>query len=112
MSAENTFPNELLLNEPDRRARLIREFYEQYGESRPKGYYSWGHQHEEAKTGFYREKLAALGHDEQSLGVDIGCQGGVLINFVNLIRWVGADLEKPPLHAPPDARAPGDEVDC
>src|SRR3954454_15242796 len=111
MSAEKAFPNELLLNEPDRRARLIREFYEQYGESRPKGYYSWGHQHEEAKTGFYREKLATLGHGEQSLGVDIGCQGGVLINFVNLIRWVGVDIDKLALQVAREAGVACHEMD-
>ena len=88
MNAEGRFPHELLLNEPGRRARLIREFYEQYGESRPAGYYAWGRQHEEAKTAFYRKSLEANGHDERSLGVDVGCQGGVLINFVNLIHWV------------------------
>ena len=111
MSAENAFPNELLLDEPDRRARLIREFYEQYGESRPKGYYAWGHQHEEAKTGFYREKLAALGHGQESLGVDIGCQGGVLINFVNLIRWVGVDIDKLALQAAREAGVACHEMD-
>jgi hypothetical protein len=76
ISAENRFPDELLLHEPDRRARLIREFYEQYGESRPTGYYDWGRQHEEAKTAFYRKSIEANGHDARSLGVDIGCQGG------------------------------------
>ena len=104
MSAETHFPDELLLKEPERRARLIREFYEQYGESRPEGYYAWGHQHEEAKTAFYRQNLEALGHDARSLGVDIGCQGGVLINFVNVIHWVGVDIDKLALEA---ARANG-----
>src|SRR5437763_15829315 len=83
MSAENAFPNELLLDEPDRRARLIREFYEQYGESRPKGYYAWGHQQEEAKKGFYREKIAYLGHDQHNYDVDIRCQGGEQLDFVH-----------------------------
>jgi SAM-dependent methyltransferase len=99
MKAANTFPDELLLDEPDRRSRLIREFYEQYGESRPDGYYAWGQQHEEAKTAFYRKCLEANGHDQRSLGVDIGCQGGVLINFVNLISWVGVDIDQLALEA-------------
>jgi SAM-dependent methyltransferase len=68
---QNRFPDELLLHEPDRRGRLIREFYEQYGESRPTGYYDWGRQHEEAKTAFYRKSIEANGHDARSLGVDI-----------------------------------------
>jgi hypothetical protein len=37
MSTKN-FPEELLLHEPELRARLISEFYQQYGESRPDGY--------------------------------------------------------------------------
>jgi SAM-dependent methyltransferase len=111
MSAANNFPDELLLNEPDRRARLIREFYEQYGESRPTGYYDWGRQHEEAKTAFYRKNLETLGHDARSLGVDIGCQGGVLINFVNLIRWVGVDIDELALAAAREAGVACHEMD-
>ena len=99
MSAENKFPEELLLHEPDRRARLIREFYEQYGEARPRGYYAWGHQHEETKAAFYRICLEANGHDARSLGVDVGCQGGVLINMVDLISWVGVDIDQRALQA-------------
>ncbi|MDP9098347.1 MAG: class I SAM-dependent methyltransferase, partial [Verrucomicrobiota bacterium] len=111
MSVENNFPDELLLNEPERRALLIQEFYEQYGESRPTGYYDWGRQHEEAKTAFYRKNLEALGHDARSLGVDIGCQGGVLINFVNLIRWVGVDIDKLALAAAREAGVACHEMD-
>ena len=111
MSVENNFPDELLLNEPDRRARLIREFYEQYGESRPTGYYDWGRQHEEAKSAFYRKNLETLGHDTRSLGVDIGCQGGVLINFVNLIRWVGVDIDELALAAAREAGVACHEMD-
>ena len=103
-SMNNKFPDELLLNEPDRRARLISEFYQQYGESRPDGYYAWGRQHEEAKTAFYRKHLQANSHDRRSLGVDIGCQGGVLINFVDIISWVGVDIDQLALEA---ARAAG-----
>ena len=75
-------------------SRLIQEFYQQYDESRPEGYYAWGRQHEEAKTAFYRRSLQANGHDKRSLGVDMGCQGGVLINFVNLISWIGVDIDQ------------------
>jgi SAM-dependent methyltransferase len=94
MSAANQFPEELLLHEPERRAGLIAEFYQQYGEARPRGYYAWGHQHEEAKTTFFRERLAVLGHTAESFGIDIGCQGGVLINMTNLIRWIGVDIDR------------------
>lgn len=93
MNAENKFPEELLLDEPDRGVRLIREFYEQYNEAKP-SYGGWGCQHEKVKAPFYRKCLEANGHDERSLGLDVGCQGGVLIRFVNLIRWVGVDIDK------------------
>ena len=88
------FPDALLLNEPDRGARLIREFYEQYGESQPAGYQSWGRQHEETKSAFYRQQLEANGLGARSLGVDVGCQGGVLIKLVNLIDWIGVDIDE------------------
>jgi len=99
MKGEDKFPEEMVLNAPERRAGLIGEFYQQYGEARPQGYYAWGHQHEETKTTFFRERLAALGHTSESLGVDIGCQGGVLINMTNLIRWVGVDVDRLALEA-------------
>lgn len=52
MNAEDGFPEDLLLNEPDRGVRLIREFYEQYNENKP-SYGGWGCQHEEIKAPFY-----------------------------------------------------------
>ncbi|MFL6591038.1 MAG: class I SAM-dependent methyltransferase [Chthoniobacterales bacterium] len=92
--AGHEFPNELLLNQPGRGGALIGEFYQQYGARRPRGYYAWGHQHEETKTTFFRQNLAGLGHSAGSFGVDIGCQGGVLINMTNLISWVGVDIDR------------------
>jgi SAM-dependent methyltransferase len=93
MNADDGFPEDLLLNEPDRGVRLIREFYEQYNENKP-SYGGWGCQHEEIKAPFYRACLEANGHDGRSTGLDVGCQGGVLIRFVNLIQWVGVDIDK------------------
>jgi hypothetical protein len=74
MTAKDGFPEELLLNEPDRRVRLIRELYEQFNEERPT-YGGWGFQYEKIKTAFYRRCLEANGHDARSIGVDVGCQG-------------------------------------
>ena len=56
MSDEIKFPDDLLLNEPNRGARLIQEFYEQYHEpKRERGNYrKSGTQHEEIKAAFYR----------------------------------------------------------
>ena len=94
MNSETAFPDELLLHAPDRRGRLIAEFYEQYGESRSAGYHTWGRQHEEQKSAFYRERLQANGLTVESRGVDVGCQGGVLIKLVNFIQWVGVDIDR------------------
>lgn len=81
-----------MLNKPDRSVGLIQQFYEQYNEERPT-YGGWGCQHEKIKAAFYRRCLEANGHDERSIGVDVGCQGGVLTTFVNLISWVGVDID-------------------
>jgi len=111
MKAESRFPDELLLNEPARGQRLISEFYQQYGESRPNGYFAWGHQQEETKTAFYRKVLEANGHDERSFGVDIGCQGGVLIKLTNLISWAGVDIDPRALEAARDNGVTCHEMD-
>ncbi len=39
MSAEDRFPEELLLNEPNRGRRLVQEFYQQYSNTRQKPAY-------------------------------------------------------------------------
>lgn len=104
MKQESTFPDELLLDDPDRRERLIREFYEQYAECRQGGGYGgWGCQHEEIKTGFYRRCLQANRHDERSTGLDVGCQAGVLIRFVGVIHWIGVDVDERALQKARDA---------
>ncbi len=93
MSAEDRFPEELLLNEPNRGRRLVQEFYQQYGNTRqnPAYYTTIGTQHEEIKRAFYRRWLAVNGHDRQNLGLDVGCRGGVLTKMVGLIRWIGVE---------------------
>lgn len=111
MIAVNTdeFPKELLLNEPNRGARLIREFYEQYHEpARQRGNYSGvgGRQHEEIKAAFYRRWLAELGHGPESLGLDVGCRGGVLIKLVGLVKWIGVDIDQAALEAARGAGVP------
>lgn len=76
MSGENRFPEELLLNEPDRGHRLIREFYQHYADiaKTPNYYTEIGPQHEKIKTTFYRRWLERNGHDQRSLGLDVGCR--------------------------------------
>jgi len=93
MSAEDRFPEELLLNEPNRGRRLVQEFYQQYGNTRqnPAYYTTIGTQHEEIKRAFYRRWLEVNGHDRQNLGLDVGCRGGVLTKMVGLIRWIGVE---------------------
>ncbi len=95
MSAEDRFPEELLLNEPNRGRRLVQEFYQQYGNTRqnPAYYTTIGTQHEEIKRAFYRRLLEVNGHDRQNLGLDMGCRGGVLTKMVGLIRWIGVGID-------------------
>ncbi len=95
MSAEDRFPEELLLNEPNRGRRLVQEFYQQYGNTRqnPAYYTTIGTQHEEIKRAFYRRWLEVNGQDRQNLGLDVGCRGGVLTKMVGLIRWIGVDID-------------------
>jgi len=99
MNSDTPFPEALVLDDPERPARLIQEFYQQYGETRPAGYSDWGRQHEETKSAFYRKCLEANGQNGQRLGVDVGCQGGLLIELVNLIDWVGVDIDQRGLEA-------------
>jgi SAM-dependent methyltransferase len=92
MSAEDRFPEELLLNEPNRGRRLVRELYQRY--ARNSAFYTTiGPQHEEIKGAFYRRWLEVNGHDRQNLGLDVGCRGGVLTKMVGLIRWIGVDID-------------------
>ncbi|HXM73637.1 MAG TPA: class I SAM-dependent methyltransferase [Chthoniobacterales bacterium] len=106
MNSPPDFPEELLLHEPDRSRRLIREFYEQYHEtarSRDAAYERKG-RHDETKAAFFRKALAAHSHNGRSIGVDVGCRGGVMIKLVGLIRWIGVDIDEKALAV---ARAAG-----
>jgi SAM-dependent methyltransferase len=113
MSDEIRFPDELMLNEPNRGARLIQEFYEQYHEpKRERGHYGkHGTQHEEIKSAFYRRWLESNSHDHQSLGLDVGCRSGVLIKMVGVIRWVGVDVDRAALEIARESGIPCAEVD-
>ena len=100
MNPEPTFPQNLLLHEPDRGARLVREFYEQYHErTRGDVYRPGGRQHEKIKADYYRAQLQAQGHNENSLGLDVGCGSGIMIQGVGLLRWIGIDLDHHALEA-------------
>ena len=95
MSGDNRFPEELLLNEPDRGRRLIREFYQDYADitKTPNYYTKIFPEHETTKTAFYRRSLERNGHNQRSLGLDVGCRGGVLAGMVGLICWIGVDID-------------------
>jgi len=93
---------QFLLHEPDRGRRLIREFYEQYSETR--NYKGRGGQHEQIKAAFFQKHLDANHHDQASIGLDVGCRGGALIELVGRIRWYGVDINPEALEV---ARASG-----
>ena len=113
MSGEKRFPEELLLNEPDRGRRLIREFYQHYADvtKTPNYYTEIGPQHEKIKTTFYCRWLERNGHDQQSLGLDVGCRGGVLAGMVGLIRWIGVDIDDAALEVGREAGLACTEMD-
>lgn len=90
MNSQSQIEKKFLLNEPGRNGRLIQEFYEQYDET--SSYKCGSSLHEEIKVAFYRKHLEANNHDEESLGLDVGCRGGALIKRVGLIRWFGVDI--------------------
>ncbi|MEP6685824.1 MAG: class I SAM-dependent methyltransferase, partial [Verrucomicrobiota bacterium] len=111
MSPEPIFPRELLLKEPARGARLVQDFYEQYHEGSRSGYCPGGRQHEERKSDFYRRQLEAQGHDETSIGLDVGCGIGVMIKMVGLIRWIGIDLNHSALQVARESGIPCAKID-
>ncbi|MFN2508147.1 MAG: class I SAM-dependent methyltransferase [Chthoniobacterales bacterium] len=104
MQTRSSFPNELLLNEPNRGARLVREFYEQYHQKTD--YTGLGRQHREVKAEFYRQKLRGHGHDERSRGLEVGCRGGLMIKLVGLIDWIGVDIDENALEVARDSGIP------
>lgn len=113
MDGGNRFPEELLLNEPDRGHRLIQEFYQNYADiaRTPDYYMAIRGQHEKIKTTFYRRWLERSGHDQRSLGLDLGCRGGVLVGMVGLIRWIGVDIDNVALEVAREAGLPCVEMD-
>jgi SAM-dependent methyltransferase len=108
------FPEELLLHEPDRGRRLVREFYEQYHKKKS-AYQGRGYLRKEkydvAKADFYRRHLEAHHQGVQSIGLDAGCRGGVIIGLVDLIRWVGVDIDQNALSVARRAGIPCMEMD-
>jgi len=113
MSGENRFPEELLLNEPDRGHRLTREFYQHYADitKTPNYYTEIGPQHEKIKTTFYCHRLERNGHDQRSLGLDVECRGGALVGMVGLIRWIGVDIDDAALEVAREAGLACAEMD-
>src|SRR2546423_15471496 len=101
MDPKNRFPEELLLNEPNRGRRLVQEFYQAYGDVRknPAYYTTIGTQHEEIKSAFYRRWLELNGHNGQNLGLDVGCRGGDLTEMGGIICWIGGDIHPPALES-------------
>lgn len=85
------FPAELLLNEPDRGRRLLKEFYQQLHE-RENPHVPHGVQ-TPIKVAFFKEVLAKLGGDKSWLGLDVGCRYGHMIRLVDTVDWLGVDLD-------------------
>jgi SAM-dependent methyltransferase len=108
------FPEELLLHEPGRSRRLVREFYEQY-HAKKSAHQGRGYLRKEkydlVKSAFYRRYLEAHHHGEQSVGLDVGCRGGVIIRLVGLVRWIGVDIDQNALNVARGQGIPCMEMD-
>lgn len=109
MSARTEFDQDLILDEPDRAARLIGEFYARYHERGCCG--TRRRQHEETKADFFRKCLEANSHNERSLGLDVGCRSGLLIKLVGLIKWCGIDIDSAAVQTARDSGIPCAEMD-
>ena len=86
-----SFPSDLPLDEPFRGQRLLKEFYQQYHEKADPN--TTGGQHMPIKAAYFAKWLTRLGHNKESLGLDVGCRFGTLIKLVNVINWVGVDVD-------------------
>jgi SAM-dependent methyltransferase len=113
MTAPGKFPEDLLLHEPDRGARLVREFYQQYHDVPPipDHYPKYSLQHEAIKADFYRQWLERNGHDKRTQGLDVGCRSGLMIKLVGAIEWVGVDIDRSALEIARAAGVPCAEMD-
>jgi SAM-dependent methyltransferase len=113
MQKEPRFPEELLLHEPGRGRRLIGEFYEQYetrSVSKTKPYKAKG-KYDATKAAFYHKRLEVLGHGSESAGLDVGCRGGVMIELIDVIHWIGVDIDRNALSVARDSGIPCMEMD-
>jgi SAM-dependent methyltransferase len=114
MQQQPDFPEELLLHEPGRGQRLIREFYEQYHQkqsaSQGRGYRRKD-RYDQNKSAFYRRYLEARKHDARNIGLDIGCRGGVIISLTGVIHWIGVDIDRNALTVAQSAGIPCLEMD-
>lgn len=106
-------PDDLMLDEPQRGARLIREFYERYHErlSEDGLYGEVDAPYDARQADFFRRALSAHGHGEGSLGLDVGCRGGGMIRAVGMIRWMGADADRKALEVARGTGIPCAEMD-
>ena len=85
-----SFPTELLLDEPGRRQRLLRAYYEgHHARCRDLAVVKDA----ERKIAFFKRKLAERG-ETVGLGLDVGCRGGALTKHLQQFgRWVGVDVD-------------------
>lgn len=86
----NCFSDKILSTDHNRSSQLVQEYYELHHENRD----IESAKDMDKKAVFYKEKLAELGYDQSSEGVDIGCRAGVLIKMVEQINWCGIDIDR------------------
>jgi SAM-dependent methyltransferase len=80
----------LRLISPDRRKKLLQEYYEQHHGNRTIEDFK-----DEKKVRFFQSKLSALGVDPGGQAIDLGCRGGVLTKHLeNFGHWCGVDIDR------------------
>lgn len=85
------FPQQLLLNQPQRSNQLLAEYYQTHHKNRS---YDEA-KDDQKKSAYFNEMLAGLPDSGAVLqGVDLGCRGGVLTNTIQGVEWVGLDVDQ------------------
>ena len=103
----NSFPTELMLHEPNRREKLLQQYYETHHEEKDVESVK-DHQ---KKLTFFQD---CLRRDKVSveLGLDLGCRGGTLTNDLREFgHWVGVDIDRNALKLAAEKGIPCTELD-
>jgi SAM-dependent methyltransferase len=90
MQTDSIFPENIRLNQPERRQQLVQEFYEAHHQNRDIGQAK----DDEKKLRFFAESLQKQGAQIR-LGIDLGCRGGAITSHLTKFgNWIGVDIDR------------------